>query len=220
LLKPSTDQADPSQVAPEHDQPADQVHSAEATLVSTEVLRRAGDGDREALGEVFCAFQPVLLRFLRGLAVTHADDIAGQVWIEVARSLPRFEGGDTEFRRWLFTIARRRMIDAFRAGERRMEDPVGEPPERQVRDAADDAAGSVEWAERMLRRLPRSQAEVVLLRTIVGLSVDEVAVIVQRSPGAVRVLAHRGLTRLRELLSEEEDLLPAGVTRGRPPSMD
>jgi RNA polymerase sigma-70 factor (ECF subfamily) len=141
------------------------------------------------------------------------------VWIEVARSLTRFEGSAIDFRRWLYTIARRRMIDAFRAGERRLEDAVGAPPERGTFDAHDDPARGVAWAEQVLRRLPRSQAEVVFLRAVAGLDVNEVAEITGRSPGAVRVLDHRGLNRLRELLSNEE-LVPTGVTDGLLPSMD
>jgi RNA polymerase sigma-70 factor (ECF subfamily) len=181
-----------------------------------DVLRRAASGERDALGELFREYHPGLLRFLRGLAVAHADDVASQVWIEVARSLPRFRGGPTEFRRWLYAIARRRMIDAFRADGRRLEDSVGALPEHGVDITQEDSA---EWAQRLFRRLPRSQAEVVFLRSVAGFDVEEVARITRRSQGAVRVLAHRGLTRLRELLADEE-LLPVGVTLGPAPSME
>ena len=57
-----------------------------------------------------------------------------------------------------------------------------------------------------MRRLPPLQAEVVLLRVVAGLPVSEVADVLGRTPGAVRVAAHRGLRALADLVA------PGGVT--------
>jgi len=135
--------------------------------------------------------------------VVHADDVASQVWVDVARSLHRFDGDAGDLRRWLFTIARRRMIDAFRSRARHPEDAVGTPRTTTVADAADASIDRVAWAEDVLRRLPPAQAEVVMLRVVVGLDVAEVARVVDRSPGAVRVLCHRGLTCVLEILTRD-----------------
>jgi RNA polymerase sigma-70 factor (ECF subfamily) len=58
----------------------------------------------------------------------------------------------------------------------------------------------------LVARLPPHQAEVILLRVVAGLDTETVAHMVARTPGAVRVAAHRGLRRLAEILAE------AGVT--------
>ena len=50
---------------------------------------------------------------------------------------------------------------------------------------------------------PPAQAEAVTLRTIAGLDVADVAVIMQKRPGTVRVLAHRGLRELASRLSDD-----------------
>jgi RNA polymerase sigma-70 factor (ECF subfamily) len=63
----------------------------------------------------------------------------------------------------------------------------------------------------LIATLPRFQAEVILLRVVAGLDTPAVARLVGRSPGAVRVAAHRGLRRLAATLAE------AGVTRGSAP---
>jgi RNA polymerase sigma-70 factor (ECF subfamily) len=74
----------------------------------------------------------------------------------------------------------------------------------------DDTAGatlealSTDAALELIARLPPGQAEVVTLRAVAGLSVEQVAEIVGKRPGAVRVLAHRGLRRLAELLADAE----------------
>ena len=76
-------------------------------------------------------------------------------------------------------------------------------------DVVIDSLSSVE-AIRLVRQLPPLQAEVVLLRVVVGLPVSEVAELVGRSPGAIRVAAHRGLRALATIMSE------SGVTLSDP----
>ena len=75
-------------------------------------------------------------------------------------------------------------------------------------DAADLAIEriSTRSAIALLAGLPAIQAEVILLRVVAGLDTEAVALLVGRSPGAVRVAAHRGLRRLAGMLAE------AGVT--------
>ena len=142
------------------------------------------------------------------MALSHAEDVASQVWVDAATSLKRFDGDTDDLRRWLFTIARRRMIDAFRSRSRRPEHLVAEPPRGTTADSADASIERVEWAEAILRCLPPTQAEVVMLRVIVGLTVTEVAELIDKSPGAVRVLAHRGLQKVLELLAEQGQVTP------------
>ncbi len=172
-------------------------------MVTAEVIERAKWGDRDALGVIFRAHHPAILRYLRGMALTHAEDVASQVWVDAAASLRRFQGTDDDLRRWLFTIARRRMIDAFRSRARRPEDAVGDVSGGPAAESADASIERLEWAEDVLAQLPPAQAEVVMLRVIVGLGVAEVARLIDKSPGAVRVLAHRGLERVLEILAEE-----------------
>jgi len=75
-------------------------------------------------------------------------------------------------------------------------------------DAADLAIERIgtRSAVALLAGLPTTQAEVILLRVVAGLDTETVAELVGRSPGAVRVAAHRGLRRLAEIVAE------AGVT--------
>ena len=197
-------------------------------VVAAEVIARAKWGDRDALGEIFREHHPAILRYLNGVAVTHADDVASQVWVDAASSLPRFDGDNDDLRRWLFTIARRRMIDAFRTRSRRPEKLVSDTPLRVVSEGADASIERVEWAQDVLQQLPPTQAEVVMLRVILGFTVDEVAELIDKSPGAVRVLAHRGLQTVSRMLvaqgrapreANAEDRA-SGVTQDLPAAME
>jgi RNA polymerase sigma-70 factor, ECF subfamily len=108
----------------------------------------------------------------------------------------------------LSTTPRRRAIDAVRHSARRPQAPLDElPPSRHpvAPDPADLALErlSTQSAIALLSRLPRLQAEVILLRVVAGLDTESVARLVERSPGAVRVAAHRGLRTLAQILTAE-----------------
>jgi RNA polymerase sigma-70 factor (ECF subfamily) len=171
------------------------------------VLRAAATGDEAAFARLWRDAHPPLLRYLRVLAGDAAEDVAGEVWLEVARRLARFRGGEQEFRGWLFTLARRRVTDMRRYDARRpvrLTDDAGELD----RPGADDTAVaaldklSTEAAVALIASLPRDQAEVIMLRVIAGLDVGQVARIVGKRPGAVRVAAHRGLRALAARLGQ------------------
>lgn len=171
--------------------------------VPTELITRARRGDQRAFTAIFDTYQPVLARYLRVVAPAHADDVAAATWESVTRSLNRFRGNGDDFRRWLFTIARRRLVDEVRRAARvvvvaGVEEPDPEP-------AVDAGLDGPDWAGRLLRRLPTRQADAVALRVMGGLSVAETAEVLGVSHENVRVLCHRGLRAIRRLLIEETD---------------
>jgi RNA polymerase sigma-70 factor (ECF subfamily) len=128
--------------------------------------------------------------------------------VQVVRGLPTFRGGEAAWRAWLFTTARRRAIDAARRGARRPEAPLDDLPHARHPVAPDPADLALEQlgteaALALIARLPRLQAEVILLRVLAGLDTESVARMLRRSPGAVRVAAHRGLRQLAQILANE-----------------
>jgi len=168
-----------------------------------DVIRRAQEGDADALAALWRDYQHLLLRYFRAKGMPEPDDLASTVWIEVATGLTRFEGTEHDFRRWLFTIAARRRIDDIRSLKRR-EQRNETPPPRLV-DTSAPSAGDEADRERALDRalelvasLPAAQREAVTLRIIADLGISEVAAIMGRREGTVRVLVHRGLKRLSD----------------------
>jgi RNA polymerase sigma-70 factor, ECF subfamily len=171
------------------------------------MLAAAQDGDEEAFTQLWLDGNAALLRYLRVAAPGAADDIAADTWVHVVRGLPKFRGDEAGWRAWLFTTARRRMVDQARRRSRRPERPIGEVPASDLPTAADAADIALEHlstraAIALLAGLPPLQAEVILLRAVAGLDTETVARLVGRSPGAVRVAAHRGLRRLAATLTE------------------
>ena len=178
------------------------------------LLGAARCGASWAVAELWRDLHPALLRYLRAAAPDDtADDLASDVWLELAGRLHRFEGDARALRAWAFTVARHRAIDARRAARRRPITPwEGEPPARDATapgpERAVVAREALEAAMHHLRALPPDQAEVLLLRVVGELDVADVAAIVGKRPGTVRVLQHRALRGLERRLAAQ------GVTRG------
>lgn len=174
------------------------------------VLARAAAGSSDDFARLYRDVHPALIRYLNVMAYEQADDVAAEAWLAAVTSLSTFSGTETSFRSWLFTIARNKLIDVQRKASRRPTTPLTEAHDRTGRGAADAAdqvveAFSTERALALIADLPKDQAEAVMLRVVVGLDVADVAEVMDRSPGAVRVLAHRGLKRLAQRLADEEN---------------
>lgn len=166
-------------------------------------------GDESGFLFVFRGIQPGLLRYLTVLVgAQDAEDVASESWGQAVRDLATFQGDVDGFRAWVTRIARNRALDHLRAQGRRpvLPAPNEELPETQVGGDADHGAieaMSTESAMRLIGRLPREQAEAVMLRSVLGLDAKRAAEVLGRRPGAVRTAAHRGLKALRELLEEQ-----------------
>lgn len=165
-------------------------------------LAAARDGDEAGFATLWRDLHPRLLRYLRVRGDHAPEDLAAETWMQVVRSLATFEGGLPEFRAWLFTIARHRAIDQGRARTRRPVVAVAEPASLPSPDLAPSAEEEVvandatARALELVATLPPAQAEMVMLRVVAGLEVADVARIVDKKPGAVRVAVHRALQTL------------------------
>lgn len=175
-----------------------------------DLLRRAQAGDEAAFAVLFRSTQPLILRYLSSLAPANMiEDIASEAWVSVVKSLDTFADDDPAgFQAWVVTMARRRWIDEVRRRSRRPENLTASEAmgdwaattnvEADVEERLGESA-----ALQLLKQLSPDQAEVVMLRAVAGLDVEHVARIVGKTAGSVRVLSHRGLRRLAELLEAD-----------------
>lgn len=178
-------------------------------------LDQARRGAAEGVTVLWRALNPPLERYLAALVGQSAQDVASETWLQVARDLSGFRGDAAGFRVWVFRIGRNRAIDEQRRAGRRREDLLAEPGEYGA--SAPDAAVVAEerWgtdrALALLARLPRDQAEAVLLRSVAGLDAKECGRILGKRPGAVRVAAMRGLRGLAAMLERDAAHEPASA---------
>jgi RNA polymerase sigma-70 factor (ECF subfamily) len=121
-----------------------------------------------------------------------AEDITAQVFLEAIEGIRRYRDRGKPLSAWLLTIARHRSLDALRKRRRETRAEPLPQPNREPSSAALEALGL----------LTPEQREVVHLRFVEDFSIETVATMTGRSPGAVKSLQHRALRQLRAHLNE------------------
>ena len=180
---------------------------ARTELTDADVIA-AKAGDADATGRIYAALAPAVLGYLRAHGVADAEAVMQDVFVSLIPRVPAITGGVEGVRRLVFTIARARMVDAIRTRSRRPSELSYEPEldSRTVSSAEDVAQGGLSLAEvrDVLAALPAEQAEVLTLRVIADLSIEQVAAVMGRSPGAVKQLQRRALIGVRQRLAERD----------------
>ncbi|MEK6278389.1 MAG: RNA polymerase sigma factor [Actinomycetota bacterium] len=169
------------------------------------VLEAAKEGSEAAWAELYGELSPAVVGYLRGSGAPEPEDTLGEVFLEVARDIAKFEGDEGRFRAWVFTIAHHRLIDARRRRKRRPVELVAEPPEpvtEPISDVADEAMARIatEEVQHVLAALSPDQRAVVLLRVLGDLSVKDTAATLGKRVGAVKQLQRRGLAAVKREL--------------------
>jgi RNA polymerase sigma-70 factor (ECF subfamily) len=177
-----------------------------------DLTAQAVGGQPAAIDSLIRQIRPMVLRYCRarlGRISGHhhvADDVAQEVCIALVSALPRYQDMGRPFASFVYGIASHKVADAMRSAANLA------IPTEDLPDGPDDRPGPEETAvayleaERvraLLRRLPRQQRELLVLRVLAGLSAQEVGNELGMSAGAVRVAQHRALARLRAIVREE-----------------
>ena len=180
-----------------------EAYSAEAGSL----VERARLGDRAAIGDLYADLAPGVIGYMRGAGARDPEDLAGDVFLSMVRGLPDFEGDEAALRRWVFTIAHHRLIDMRRRETvRAVESPLtGNDDCPVVADPYDgvlDRLGAAP-AVRALAQLTPEQRDVLLLRSVVGLSISDTASVLQRTPGSTKTIHRRAIAALSRLVDRE-----------------
>lgn len=155
--------------------------------------RHRADGRR--VEDVYDALSGPVLGYFRSHRMADPEGLTGDVFVAVAERFSSFEGDEAALRRWVFTIAHHRRVDAIRRERVRSLHKVDGPPP--------EGTGPEDWSDPFdpdlvaaLDALTDDQRDVVVLRFVADLPVAEVAQLTGHSPGAVKMLQHRALTAL------------------------
>ena len=172
-----------------------------------DVLAAAQTGAGWAAERIWASLAPAVAGYFRSQGAAEPDDLTSEVFLGVFRSLELFSGGEEQFRSWVFTIAHRRLVDARRAAVRRPQPAYGmEPDDSRPGPSAEHEALQRLSAERvrdLCDRLVPDQRDVLLLRLMGGLTVQDVAAALGKTEGAVKALQRRALIALRKIVDRE-----------------
>jgi RNA polymerase sigma factor (sigma-70 family) len=173
-----------------------------------QILAAAQAGAGWAAERLWTSLAPAVAGYLRVQGADEPDDLTSEVFIGVFRNLSSFSGTEEQLRSWVFTIAHRRLMDERRRAARRPQlSPLaaaesGEPAGHDAGHEALRRLGS-EQVRSICERLVPDQRDVLLLRLLGGLTVDEVAAALGKSPGAVKALQRRALGAVRKIFDLE-----------------
>lgn len=185
--------------------PAVNPDASEITRVEKLVMG-AVNGQTDAFGDLYIIFVEKIYRyvFYHVKSKTFAEDITEEVFLKAWRAIKSCRGKESTFSSWLYRIAHNQMVDEIRKRQRR---PALEL--ENVENISDNSEGVEKSREQLelaavIDRLPPNQRQVIILKFIEGLDNPEIARIMDKSEGAIRVLQMRGLSRLREELEKEQ----------------
>lgn len=169
-----------------------------------EILGAAKDGEEWAWQEIYQSLSGRLVGYLAMKGSSEPEDQASETLLQVARNIDSFEGDEDQFRSWVFVIAHRRLIDARRRDSRRpvtTELEIDRSP-GETGDVEQEAIEQISTTEVMafLEVLTEDQREVIVLRTISDLSLEQTAKAMGKRVGSIKALQRRAIARLRKHL--------------------
>lgn len=170
-----------------------------------DVLAAAQAGAAWAFRELWETLSPAVAGYLRTRGAAEPDDLTSEVFLAVFTQLPHFTGDEAALRAYVFTIARRRLVDEIRRRSRRGPEVewTEDTDNRRTKSAEEialDQLGSARTRE-LLEGLSDDQRDVLVLRIFADLTVEQVAEVLGKRPGAVKALQRRGLDALRKKVS-------------------
>lgn len=176
--------------------------------ISSDMISRAQDGDKKVISALYERYREGIFRFLyyRVGDVQTAEDLTSEVFLRMIRAIGGYRPRGIAFDAWLFQIARNQAIDYYRKQERQqtvqLEDEM--LASNDSVESLIDGQFSNERLVQALRHLNESQRDVIILRFINEMPINQVAQTLHKSDDSVKALQRRGLIALREFLSRWE----------------
>lgn len=176
--------------------------------LSEQDVASAAAGDAAAVRRVYEVLAPVVVGYLRAHGADDPESLAQDVFLGLLPRLRKVRGGVSGLRTLTFSIAHARLVDELRRRERHptlTEFEPGSDP-RSVDSAEHQAIARLESTEivSFLDQLTEDQRQVVSMRVVAQLSLEETAAVLGKSVGSVKQLQRRALLALRQSLTREE----------------
>ncbi len=172
------------------------------------MLTAAQAGGAWAFERLYGALAPPVVGYLRLQGASDPEDLTNEVFLNVFTGIGSFSGDEGQFRSWAFTIAHHRLVDERRRSSRRPDVAPQEVEERA--DADGDVEDevlrrlSIERVRRLCDRLAPDQRDVLLLRLLSAMTLEQTAEALGKSETAVKALQRRALAAIRRLIERSE----------------
>lgn len=166
------------------------------------LIKRAKNGDKDAFGEIYTLFLKQIFRYIYFSVRNYelAQDLAQNTFFKAWRALPSISISRGSFRAFLFTIARNLIIDWSRSKKELPLETIEnypsfeDPQEDMIRNEAKEVVSKA------LSNLESDEKQLIVLRFFEELEYREIAKVVDKKEGAVRVSTHRILKKLKNYI--------------------
>jgi len=169
----------------------------------TNIIQRAQTGDSKAVGELYMQHHEQIFRYVWSKVADPnlAEDLTGEVFMRMVTRISTYRPTGVPFQAWLYRIARNLIIDHIRKTASNSAVPLENAQILPDRGASPPSLVenkmTIEKLQEALKQIDHDQAEVIRLRFLVGLQVNEVAERLEKTAASVKALQHRGLAALR-----------------------
>ncbi len=174
------------------------------------LIQKTQNGDSDAFEQIYDIFINDVYRYLAvKMDVSEIQDVASEIFFKVWTKIGTFSGETRgQFKAWLFTIAHNSIVDFYRARKENISlDNLLELPDTNSDMDPEDTTFkhmSVEKLLEALKELPKGYENILTLRFLQDFSNQEIAEILQMKEGNVRILVHRAIKKLREIVERSE----------------
>ncbi len=172
------------------------------------LVDKAIDGDGDAFGRLYDMHVDRVYRhiYYRVSNTTDAEDLTQQVFIKAWQAIRRYKKTASPFLAWLIKISHNLVIDFYRSKKSEAYidfDIVATKPETDPAHLA-EAQFNRQEVRHAINKLHGAQQQVILMRFIEDFSYPEIAAALGKSEGAIRVILHRGLAKLKTILDKDK----------------
>lgn len=172
------------------------------------LIERAQKGDSDAFGEIFDLYLTPIYRFIyfRISNKEDAEDLTEEVFMKAWEKINTFKKmSNIPFSAWLFQIAKNIVTDFWRKNKDTLEIDENHEDKKSFKELVQNTEVNFERKrlKKALNEIPSVQADAISLKFFSELSNQEIATVLKKSEGAVRILLSRGLKRLREIMDQK-----------------
>lgn len=172
------------------------------------LVERAANGDTEAFGRLYDIHADRIYRhiYYRTGNTDEARDLTQEVFTRAWQALPKYKKTKAPFLGWLFTIAHNRIVDFYRARKdyTYITDEMVIVDHGQTPEKLAETSFTQQEVRKAILQLPGDQQQVIMMSFIEGFEYHEIAAALKKSEGNIRVIIHRALKKMREIMGGAE----------------
>ena len=180
-------------------------------MTEEDLIKKAQKADKQAFGLLYDKYLPQIYRFVF-LKTNHkavSQDLTSQVFLKAWQHIRNYKRRGNPFSSWLYQIAHNLVIDYYRTNKYQFNleevKEVAVVYEENIEKKIDNQK-DLALIKKAIKKLPDKQQTVLIMKFVEGLSVQEIAKALKKSQGAVKVIQHRALKNLREIIDNGESL--------------